>query len=297
MKKNWICLALLLSAVTAGLPVPAADGAPSAAGEPTGIAAGEPAGEDRMLLDDAKVMIFDKKWGEALQKLDQFLAGKPSAALRDTANFYRARCLENLNRPSEALKTYEAFLTGGGNAALKEEAQVAVIDLAFKLYSSGAGAEYLRRLTAPMNSPVKSVQYYAAYKLSFVKDRKVAAEAVPVLKRMAQEQDSELRDRARIALLRVAPDSLQTVPVEKQAKVGSMLHILIREKGENAPVNISLPLAFADMALRSIGEDDLQDIKKQGFNMQDILNKISQGKVGVLFEISTADAHIKIWVD
>ncbi len=75
-----------------------------------------------------------------------------------------------------------------------EEARIASLDLAFALYKSGQ-TSFAQILTDSLNDPSRVIRYYAAFKLSYLDDKKIARKAVPVLKKLkAEEKDQELVD-------------------------------------------------------------------------------------------------------
>jgi len=123
-----------------------------------------------------------------------------------------------------------------------EEARIASLDLAFALYKSGQ-TSFAQILTDSLNDPSRVIRYYAAFKLSYLDDKKIARKAVPVLKKlMAEEKDQELVDRAKIALLRISPESFQEIKDDPVSGGHRLIKIRIYEKGKKAPsVSINLP--------------------------------------------------------
>jgi len=76
-------------------------------------------------------------------------------------------------------------------------------------------------------------------------------------KLMAEEKDQELVDRAKIALLRISPESFQEIKDDPVSGGHRLIKIRIYEKGKKAPsVSINLPLALADLALQAMSEED-----------------------------------------
>ena len=194
---------------------------------------------DERLYEEAKVLIFDKNWEAAQTKLDKLLEEFPESSLKEPALFYRAKCLgERRDRAREAFGAYEDFLKavppGGRNASLIEDAEVSLIDLAFELYEKGERAK-LAAIEDRLRSSNKVIRYYAAFKLSYFKDKGISGRAVPVLKGIVDgERDAELRDRARIALLRVDPGALREVGDGRHEALSRILKIQVLEGGKRA---------------------------------------------------------------
>lgn len=249
------------------------------------------------LLQKAKILIFDKEWAQAEAKLAALIQRFPQSPLVTEALFYQARCLqEQPGKEEKAITSYQQFLRRQKrNPSLEEEAEVSIIDLAFVLYKKGK-KDYISLITARLNHPNKVVQYYAALKLSYVREKKIARRSLKVLKKiLAEERDEELRDRAKIALLRIDPESLGEFAREKPATRTKLLHLQVYEKGE-LKVNLTIPWVLADLALRAVDEDNKELLKKKGYDIDRIIRELNEFK-GEILEIKSEETIIRIWVD
>lgn len=246
-----------------------------------------------------KLLIFDEKWSEALAHLDEFLQRYPSSDLRPQALFMRARSLAQLpGRTEEALMAYENYLQiKPTSASLAEEAELAIINLAGTLLTEGK-REYASKIEGRLLSPNKVVRYYAAFKLSYFKEKSLAEKSIPVLKEIiSQEKDAELRDRARIALLRVSPRELSELEEKSRAERPLVLKIRVEKKGKKEPeIFISIPWSLADLALRSIPEREKMRLRQQGYDIEKLIKDLSQAG-GQIIEIRDEDTIIKIWLE
>jgi len=169
--------------------------------------------------------------------------------------------------------------------------------VAFGLYSSG-DKDAVREVVDRLSSPNKAVQYYAAYKLSSCKDKAVAAKSIPVLQRIiSTETNLELTDRARIALLRVSPKSLESVDRRPEQRRTKILRILITGEGTSR-VDLSIPLALADLALQAISDSDKAMMRRKGYDLDRILRDLARSG-GSILEIRGAEDEgiIKIWIE
>jgi tetratricopeptide (TPR) repeat protein len=243
----------------------------------------------------AKVLIFDKEWASALKLLDEVIAGGAGNRNYATALFYRGKCLEEVGEKKNALESYERFVTNSAASNLAEEARVSIIDLADALVQGGE-KDYLQKIVDLLNCENKVVSFYAAFKLSYFPDRRIAARALPVLQVILDsEKDEELRDRARIAVMRIEPERLKAMDRRDRDVSGRMLHILIFEKNKSqANVSLSIPLALADLALNSLSQEQKRSLKKQGYNLDDIMDKLTSGAMTI--DITDNGSVIKIWV-
>jgi len=257
---------------------------------------------DEALLREVKLLVFDKDWRAALDKIDELREKYPSSPWAGQALFYRGECLNGLGgREKEALRAYKDYIrTVGAPTNLMEEAEGRIIDIAFDLHKAGDAAA-LREIESRLDVPNDVVSYYAAYKLSFVADKKRAAKAVPVLKRIVEtETDPELLDRARIALLRISPESLKSAEESQPRPKTTVrtLHIRIRGKGQREPAfSLNIPFALADLALSALDEDDKAALRKKGYDVAKIIDQLSKSKEKILRISGDDGSLIEIWID
>jgi hypothetical protein len=171
---------------------------------------------DERLFQEAKILIFDKEWKKAQEKLEKLLDEYPESPWFSQAMFYRAKCLkEQRDKERDALNAYQDYLERKDRSrSLSEDAEKDIIEVAYKLYQKGRRS-YLSEIEKRLSHSNRVVRYVAAIVLSQVEDKKAAAKAVPVLEEIIQkERDDELRDRAKIALLRIDPDVLKDLEEE-----------------------------------------------------------------------------------
>lgn len=238
-------------------------------------------------FQEAKLLIFDKQWEPALAALRQLISDYPGSPEARQAGFYVGECLSNMpNREIEALAAYKKFLGDpADSSSLVESAEASVIDLSFKLYEKGEKDE-AEGIVSRLSSPDKAIRYYAAYKLSQVSDKRLAARSVPVLQRIvATEKDPELLDRARIALLRVSPDSLKVggEGARPASDSGRILSLKIWEKGgKNPTVSVNIPWALADLAIRAMSEENKQAIRNKGYDLDRIMEQLANTKDNII---------------
>lgn len=255
---------------------------------------------DERLFQEAKILIFDKNWAEAQSKLDELLSSYPKSPWSGQARFYRAECLsEQKGREKEALEAYQDYLgLADRNASLAEEAEISIINVALAL-SRDRGGPYLREITERLSHPNTVVRYYAALQLSYVKDKAAASKAIPFLQDIVErEKDAELRDKAKIALLRISPDALKSVEDKRPRDAsGWILKIRVWDKGSKNPeLSISIPWALADLALGAIGDSEKSALRRKGYDLDKILDRLARSEE-TIFEVDTEDSVIKIWIE
>ncbi len=143
-----------------------------------------------------------------------------------------------------------------------------------------------------MASSNKVVRYCAAFKTSYITDRVQAAKSVPILKNIIRdEKDAELRDRARIALMRVDPEALEGMGEDGKSQAKTrLLRIEVTEAGK-AKIKINIPLA--DLA---IPPKEKQMLRQKGYNLERIMKDLEKTKMSII-EISEEKTLIKLWID
>jgi len=253
---------------------------------------------DEKLFREAKILIFDKEWKEAQGKLEELLENYPKSPWFSQAIFYKAKCLEEQKgKELEALNEYKKYIKlKGRSESLTEESERSIINLALELYKRGKKS-YLKEVEKRLSSSNKVVKYYAAIKLSYVKDKKAATRGIPVLKEIIKkERDYELRDRARIALLRIDPKALKDFEEERYERKAKILKIRAWKKGEKDPyLKINIPWALADLALGAISEEEKALMREEGYDLDRIVKELTE--IGEIIRIEDEDTIIKIWID
>ncbi|MCX6565907.1 MAG: HEAT repeat domain-containing protein [Candidatus Aminicenantes bacterium] len=264
------------------------------------LPAADSSGAEDKAFQEIKLLVFDEKWAEALSRLDAFLTRNPADSQFVPALYYRAKCLEEIGgRDEDALRAYRAYIgRGDRNKSLSADAEASIIDLAVNLCERG-DRSYLPEVEERLTHPDKDVRYYAAIRLSYVKEKKAAAKSVPVLKKMlTEETNPELRDRAKIALLRVEPGALAETPDKTVVRHVRMFHIQIVDVlTKKAELSLNLPFALADLALSGMSVEDRALLKGRGYDIDTILNELKSG--GNILEINDdkEGKSIKIWID
>jgi len=253
---------------------------------------------DEKLFQEAKIFIFDKEWRKAQEKLEELLDKYPRSHLASEAFFYKAKCLENQKgKEVEALYTFKSYLLlKGKNESLAVESEISIMELAYDLYEKGKRS-YLKEIEKRLSSLKKVVKYFAAIKLSLIRDKKRSAKGVPVLKEIIRkERDDELRDRAKIALLRIDPDALKDIEEEIPRRKFRVLKMeVIDEHTKKTEFSLAVPWALADLALSAISEEDKAALRKEGYDLDKIMDELIKGRD--ILEIKAENKIFRIWIE
>jgi len=256
------------------------------------------AGQDEDLFRKAKILIFDKKWQEAQDVLEELLEDYPHSPWASQALFYLGKSLEEQEgKEKEAIDTFKEYLLHGDKSEiLTQEAEIGVIKLAFSLYKKGR-KNYLKEIETRLFRPDKVVRYYAAIKLSYLEDKRAARKAVPVLEKILEEEkDEELRDKAKIALLRIDPAAFKKAGEERRERNVMMLKVRVVNKWSGkATFSLNIPWSLADLALANIPEDARKELRDEGYDLDRIIRQLTE--VGEIIRIETKESIIKIWID
>jgi len=251
---------------------------------------------DKDIFDKTRLALFDRQWDKALTEIERLEKLFPNSSYKEQLLFYKGKCWEEKKNPGKALESYSAFMTLSTNDSLKEEAARSVIDLNFDLYQTKNQRNYLNPIIRFLKSNRLAIQYYAAFKLSYIKNKPDAELAVPVLKKItAAEKDDELVERAKIALMRIDPKLIKNISSSKSLE-NRMLAIQVYEKkSRRTSFTLRIPFAFARLALQSIPEKERGILAKEGYNIDQILDTLTRNPE--IISIDAEDIRIKIWIE
>jgi hypothetical protein len=260
---------------------------------------------DPELARKAKALFFDRQYAQARDAWQAVLQASrgPEA---DQAAFWIARASESLGEADRAFREYGAFLARRPtDRALVDEARTNRVGLAAQLYKAGQ-RQHLDVLTAGLDDPSRTVRYYAALQLASLGPQ-VGKRALPILCRIvAEEKDEDLVDRARLAMLKLDPQSscLQSsVKAEGRAGAtradGRMLRVRVYEKGvSRAKVTINLPMALADLLFKSLPEEAKRSLRLKGYDADNFWDQLKKlGPTQVIDIEGDEGEKIQIWID
>ena len=243
------------------------------------------ADSDKEIFNRAKLALFDRKWDSALKFLEQLKNEHPNSAYRIKAMLYRGRCWEEKKSPRKALNAYNRFLKASDNEGLKEDVYGSIIELNFELYSRGEKGR-IDKVIDFLDSELLTLRYYAAFKLSYAKSKKISEKAVPMLKKIIRyEEDAALVDRAKIALMRIGPRYLKEMTKSADPSRSMLVIRSYDKKSGNEKFNLSIPFSLAQLAFDALPKSAKEDLKKEGINFDGLLRKIM--KSGELFRFES----------
>jgi hypothetical protein len=154
-----------------------------------------------------------------------------------------------------------------------------------------------------LRDPSRTVRYFAALQVASL-GAEAGKPAVPVLREiLAEEKDEDLVERAKLALLRVDRSALSRA-VEAPAPRGasrraSWVRVRIYEKGETKPgVSINLPVALADLVFKSLPDDAIADLKREGYDARTFWERLKSTGPAEILTIEGKDGErIQVWIE
>ena len=253
-------------------------------------------------LRTAKALTFDRKYAEARKAWQDILASS-TGLQADQAAYWIARSSENLGESERALREYGSFLAKNPqDRALAEEARTSRIGLAARLYKAGA-RQHLPLLETALTDSSKTVRYFAALQLADL-GPEVGKKAVPVLKHILEEEkDEDLRERAKLGLLKLDPQSLSRLTNQQAGPggggAGRFVRLRIYESGKTEPtVSLNFPLVLAEMLFKSLPDDAKRDLRREGYDADNFFARLKKLPPTEILTIEGDDkGRIQIWIE
>jgi tetratricopeptide (TPR) repeat protein len=266
-------------------------------------------GKDQEVFNQAKVLMFDKKWEEARVVFQRVVRDFPSSGVVPQAYFFNARCLQLQGRFREAIPAYQDFLTRyPSEPFLPAEARNAVVEMSASLFEKGDGS-YKDLLLAGLGDSRKEVRYFTALRCSYLEDSQLNSRVVPVLREITREErERDLVDRARIALLRIDPKSLSAPEqAEKPTKDDArstgkstdtrLFHLQVIEEGNSEPrVELNIPVSLAQLAIAALDESTRREMRKKGIDVDNIWESLKRMGPTDILTFRNGRNIVKIWI-
>jgi hypothetical protein len=268
------------------------------------LPAGALAQADAEQLRAAKALFFDRQYAEAREAWQAVRAsGRGPDA--QAALYWVARCSESLGESEKALAGYAEYLAARpADRALVEEAKTSRVALAVKLAKAGK-TQHTAVAREALADSSRTVRYFAALQVASL-GPEVGKPAVPVLKEiLAQEKDEDLVERAKLALLRVDRAALAEAspgPAPRapgKSREASWVRVRIYEKGSaRAKVSINLPVALADLVFKSLPDEAMADLKREGYDARTFWQRLKKTGPAEILTIEGEDGErIQVWIE
>jgi len=266
-------------------------------------------GKDQEVFNQAKVLMFDKKWEEARGVFQRIIRDYSSSSVVPQAYFFSARCLQLQGRFQEAIPAYQDFLSRyPAEPFLPAEARNAVVEMSASLFEKG-DASHKDLLLAGLGDNRKEVRYFTALRCSYLEDRQLNSRVVPILKEITRDEtERDLLDRARIALLRIDPKALsvqkptEKTPEDDVPRAGRnadtrLFHLEVLEEGSSKPkVELKIPVSLAQLAVAALDESTRREMRKKGIDVDNIWESLKRMGPTDILTFRDGRNVVKIWI-
>ncbi|MEE8385266.1 MAG: hypothetical protein V3S01_05080 [Dehalococcoidia bacterium] len=271
------------------------------------VAAPAAAADCAPLARQLKLSALDQMWGAVLEDAEKLLDCDSSAA---QARFYRARALDRLRKRAEAVTAYEAFMAkdcrGAANEFLCEDARVSHTSLLKeRVTSEGCGSEAMDQLLSGLSTGDPYARIFTAMELSKLPrcdDAKAKALKV-LLEAQRLEDDTEFRNEICLAIIRIDPSKCSGGTSKNAAADGpSFIKVRVFDcNAERVKVSVNMPFSFARAVMESLGPEILDQIKAEGFDIENLWDSISKLGPDQKFQFKIDDDHrceeIEVWFE
>ena len=258
---------------------------------------------DAEKLRAAKEAFFDRHYAQSREAW-QSVAASGRGADAQSAVYWVARCSESLGESERALGEYAAYLAARpSDHTLVEEAKTGRVALAVKLARAGQ-SQHLDIARDALGDPSSVVRYFAALQVASLGPQ-AGKPAIPVLKEiLAREKDQDLVERAKLALLKLDRNALAQAAPEAprgpgKPRTAGWVRVRIFEKGVARPkVAINVPVALADLVFKSLPDDAIADLKREGYDARTFWEALKKtGPAEILTIEGENGERIQVWIE
>ncbi len=270
------------------------------------VAAPAAAADCAPLARQLKLSALDQMWGAVLEDADKLLACDAGAA---QARFYRARALDRLRTRDEELAAYEVFMRkefrGSANEFLCEDARVSHTSLLKeRVTREGCGSEAMDQLLKGLTTGDPYSRIFTAMELSKLPrcdDAKAKALKV-LLEAQRLEEDTDFRNEICLAIIRIDPSKCSGTSDSAADDGPSFIKVRVFDcNAERVKVSVNLPFSFARAVMESLGPEILDQIKDEGFDIENLWDSISKLGPKQKFQMKIDDDHrceeIEVWFE
>jgi hypothetical protein len=268
------------------------------------VAAPAAAADCAPLARQLKLSALDQMWGAVLEDADKLLACDAGAA---QARFYRARALDRLRKRADAAEAYEDFMRkdcrGAANDFLCEDARVSHTSLLKeRVTSEGCGSEAMDQLLKGLTTGDPYSRIFTAMELSKLPrcdDAKAKALKV-LLEAQRLEEDTDFRNEICLAIIRIDPSKCSGTTDNDDGPAFIKVRVFDCN-AERVKVSVNMPFSFARAVMESLGPEILDQIKEEGFDIENLWDSISKLGPKQKFQMKIDDDNrceeIEVWFE
>jgi hypothetical protein len=271
------------------------------------VAAPAAAADCAPLARQLKLSALDQMWGAVLEDAEKLLDCDSNAA---QARFYRARALDRLRKRAEAAEAYEVFMRkdcrGGANEFLCEDARVSHTSLLKeRVTNEGCDSEAMDQLLQGLSTGDPYSRIFTAMEISKLPrcDAAKAKALAVLLEAQRLEEDTEFRNEICLAIIRIDPAKCSGGTIDEPGKDGpSFIKVRVFDCAEErVKVSVNMPFSFARAVMESLGPEILDQVKAEGFDIENLWDSLRKMGPNQKFELKIDDDNrceeIEVWFE
>ncbi|HJW73593.1 MAG TPA: tetratricopeptide repeat protein [Geothrix sp.] len=238
------------------------------------------------LYRHARDLRYGQKWYQAAQAYRLMIHDYPASSRVVDARYWLASCLEQDQRWDEASEAYTDFLMKHPDQRMfGKEARLNRVRCWGIRQWDNPGAE--AGLVSELGGNLEEVRLAAALQLARRKDRR----AIPVLQGALQGGPSA--EACRLALVAMGVQPQTQGPAQ-----GRFLVVRIKERGKPDVVSIRLTLGLARAVGGYLSDEQLQQARKKGINLDGIMDEALNVPKGTeLFSLDDGKSTVTVTVE
>lgn len=238
------------------------------------------------LYRHARELRYGQRWYEASQAYRMMIRDFPTSSRLVDARYWLASCLEQDQRWDEASEAYTDFLLKHPDQRMfGKEARLNRIRCWGIRQWDNPGAQ--AGLVSELGSDLQEVRIAAALQLARRKDPR----AIPVLQ--GGLQDNPASEACRLALVAMGVQPQAQGPAQ-----GRFLVLRIKERAKPDVVTIRLTLGLARAVGGYLSDEQLQQARKKGVNIEGIMDQALNAPKGTeLFSLNDGKSTVTVTVE
>jgi tetratricopeptide (TPR) repeat protein len=259
------------------------------------------------LARQLKSRVLDQMWGAVLEDAEKLLACDSNSA---QARFYSARALDRLRKRAEAVDAYETFMQkdcrGDDNEFLCEDARVSHTGLLKeRVAKEGCESEAMDQLMKGLRIGDPYSRIFTAMEISKLpRCDEAKKEALKVLLEAQRlEDDNDFRNEICLAIIRIDPAKCSKgTPNLLDDDGPSFIKVRVFDcAADSVKVSVNMPFAFARAVMESLGPEILDQIKTEGFDIENLWDSLGKMGPNQKFEMKIDDdgrcEEIEVWFE
>jgi len=261
-------------------------------------------GEDYSLYVTGKNLSRNEQWQEAAASYRTLLSRFPQSPYVHPSRYFLAYCLYNQGMKKDAFAELQILLRNpkGAQTEVVSDATALSLKVAFSL--AGEDPTMKKYLVGSLSNPLAEIAFEAACFLAELNDGSGVA---VLLRKVEQEKDSILRDRAVRYVLKVGSEKekaeldaiLKKLQGQQSQAAPKMVRLLIRDiKSGQDSVKVNVPISLFHILIRSLSDEQKEMIQQSRVDLNQLAASLKDIKPGTtIVEVRDQNQEIRILID